>query len=169
MSGKTDKESKPFAVRNGWTLLRHPAFREPFEVLVTEVTQLRAADPEHWTDHPKSKLLRRIHDLIMDEIPANPDDPTFRLGNTMGRQNSHWRRAKFLGRFRLFFRFDSASKIIIYAWVNDENTLRKAGSKTDPYATFERRLSRGDPPGDWATLLASVPDDSEAEKERGKA
>ena len=32
-----------------------------------------------------------------------------------------------MGRFRLFFRFDSASKVIIYAWVNDENTLRKVG------------------------------------------
>jgi toxin YhaV len=82
----------------------------------------------------------------------------------MGRQHNHWRRAKFLGRFRLFFRFDTASKIIIYAWVNDENTLRKAGSKTDPYATFEKRLSRGDPPSDWATLRAGVSDDTAAEE-----
>ena len=33
-----------------------------------------------------------------------------------------------MGRFRLFFRFDSASRIAVYAWVNDENTMRKAGA-----------------------------------------
>ena len=160
MAGKTD-EKKTFAVCNGWTLLRHPAFREPFDALVAEVDQLASADTNGWTAHPKAKLLKRIRDLIMDEIPANQDDPAFRLGHTMGKQHSHWRRAKFLGRFRLFFRFDTASKVIIYAWVNDENTLRKAGSKTDPYATFEKRLSRGDPPGGWAELRASVPDEPE--------
>jgi toxin YhaV len=46
----------------------------------------------------------------------------------------HWRRAKIGRRFGLFFRFDSRSRIIIYAWVNDAQTLRFAGSeavKTD--------------------------------------
>lgn len=155
--GKDD--NKTFAVRNGWRLLRHPAFREPFDDLVAEVTALETTDPEGWIAHPKAKLLKRIRDLIMDEIPANPDDPAYRLGHTMGKQHGHWRRAKFLGRFRLFFRFDTASKVIIYTWVNDETTLRKAGSKTDPYATFEKRLGRGDPPGDWTQLRASVPDE----------
>ncbi len=156
MAAKTDR-TKTFAVCNGWTLLRHPAFREPFDGLVADVAALEAADPKGWTTHPKAKLLKRIRDLIIDEIPANPDDPAFRLGHTLGKQHGHWRRAKFLGRFRLFFRFDTASKVIIYAWVNDETTLRKAGAKTDPYATFEKRLGRGDPPGDWAALRASVP------------
>jgi toxin YhaV len=164
MSAPKAKKDRPFAVRNGWTLLRHPQFREPFDGLVAKVARLKAADPEGWSNHPKAKMLKRISDLIMDEIPANPDHPDFRLGNTMGKQNSHWRRAKFLGRFRLFYRFDTAAKIIIYVWVNDENTQRKAGSKTDPYAVFEKRLSRGDPPGGWAELRASVLDDPAAEE-----
>jgi toxin YhaV len=156
---KKEDKPTPFAVSNGWTLLRHPAFREPFDALVVEVAALEELDPKGWTTHPKAKLLKRIRDLMMEEIPAHPDDPAYRLGHTMGKQHGHWRRAKFLGRFRLFFRFDTASKVIIYAWVNDENTLRKAGSKTDPYTTFEKRLSRGDPPGDWAGLRASVPEE----------
>jgi len=65
-------------------------------------------------------------------------------------------RAKFLQRFRLFFRFDSASRIIIYAWVNDENTLRKAGSRSDPYTAFSRQLDDGDPPDDWDELLTEA-------------
>ena len=51
------------------------------------------------------------------------------LGNTLGPEHRHWRRAKFLGRFRLFFRYSSKDRVIIYAWVNDQNTLLKAGGR----------------------------------------
>ena len=61
-----------------------------------------------------------------------------------------------MGRFRLFFRFDSASRTIIYAWVNDENTLRKAGARSDPYAMFRHKLEMGNPPDDWRELLAEA-------------
>ena len=56
----------------------------------------------------------------------------------MGSAYRHWRRAKLGRRYRLFFRYDSKAKVIVYAWVNDEQTLRSAGSKSDPYAVFER-------------------------------
>ena len=61
-----------------------------------------------------------------------------------------------LGRFRLFFRFSTAHRAIIYAWLNDASTLRKAGAPTDPYTVFKRRLDAGDPPGDWDLLLAAA-------------
>ncbi|WP_246506000.1 type II toxin-antitoxin system YhaV family toxin [Mesorhizobium silamurunense] len=32
----------------------------------------------------------------------------------------------------MFFRFDSASKIILLAWVNDDDTMRAYGSRTVP-------------------------------------
>lgn len=154
----------PFAVRNGWVLLRHPAFRQPFDALIRDVTQLKVEDPETWTSHPKAKLLQRIRQLIEEEIPRNPDAPEYRLGNALGRARRHWRRAKFLGRFRLFFRFDTKSRMIVYAWVNDENTLRKAGANSDPYAVFGKRLRRGDPPDDWPSLVASTPGDPAPEQ-----
>jgi len=140
---------RPFAERNGWRLFRHAAFRVTVDTLAAEVERLAR-------QHPKAKLLRRIADLIEVEIPRNPNAPEYALGNTLGPTHRHWRRAKFMGRFRLFFRFDSASRIIIYAWVNDENTLRKAGARTDPYAVFRRRLEEGDPPDDWGALLADA-------------
>jgi len=62
-------------------------------------------------------------------------------------------RAKFLSRFRLFFRFSSAHKAILYAWVNDETTLRKEGSSSDPYSVFKKRLKEGNPPDDWEALF----------------
>lgn len=142
-----------FAERNGWKLLKHPAFGDPYQALLIEVEQLKATHPQDWQSHPKVKLLARIQALIYDEIPNNPNNAEYSQGNTLGATNRHWRRAKFLQRFRLFFRFDSKSRIIIYAWVNDENTLRKAGAKTDPYTVFEKRLKQKQPPSDWADLL----------------
>jgi len=38
---------------------------------------------------------------------------------------------KFGGRFRLFFRYDGRARLIVFAWVNDEQTLRKCGAKSD--------------------------------------
>lgn len=70
----------------------------------------------------------------------------------MGPDYRHWRRAKIGWRFRLFFRYDSRTKIIVYAWVNEEKTLRTTGGKNDPYAVFQKMLSRGNPPGDWNKL-----------------
>jgi toxin YhaV len=71
--------------------------------------------------------------LLKPIIPRDPNAPEFRQGNTLGRDNRHWFRAKFHQRYRLFYRFATKEKVIIYAWLNDEKTLRKAGSKTDPY------------------------------------
>ena len=51
------------------------------------------------------------------------------------------------------FRYDSAAKVIIYAWVNDVQSLRSAGSKTDPYIVFSKMLVRGCPPDDWEALV----------------
>ena len=146
----------PFAERNGWRLFRHAEFRRTLDGLAADVERLARRQPNDWQSHPKAKLLRRIVDLIEFEIPRDPNAPEYAQGNTLGPSHRHWRRAKFLGRFRLFFRFDSASRIIVYAWVNDEYTLRKAGARTDPYAGFRRRLDEGNPPDDWTTLLAEA-------------
>jgi len=141
---------------NGWTLLFHPAFQTRFESLISDVEALKSAGPDTWRNHPKAKLLERLRRIVFEEIPLDPDAQEYRQGNTLGESNRRWRRAKFLQRFRLFFRFDSASKIIVIVWVNDEKTLRKAGAKTDPYAIFARQLARGDPPSDWQALLAEA-------------
>lgn len=85
----------------------------------------------------------------MEAVSADPGRDEFRQGNTLGTAYRHWRRAKIGRRFRLFFRYDSRSKVIVYAWGNDENTLQSAGRKSDPYAVFEKMLGRGNPPDDW--------------------
>jgi toxin YhaV len=143
----------PAIERNGWKLYAHPAFSRQLEALISGVDALEKRQPKAYRGQPKTKLLKRILDLILVEVPRDPNAREFQLGNTLGPAYRHWCRAKFLGRFRLFFRFSSAHKAIIYAWVNDETTIRKAGAATDPYAVFTRRLQEGNPPGGWDDLL----------------
>jgi toxin YhaV len=69
------------------------------------------------------------------------------------RHGRHWFRAKFFGRFRLFFRYDSQARIIVYVWVNDARGLRQRGGKNDPYEVFRRMLASGNPPNQWAELV----------------
>jgi toxin YhaV len=89
----------------------------------------------------------------LEIIPNHPNAAEFRQGNTLGSDNRHWFRAKFHHQYRLFYRFSSQDKVIIYACVNDEDSLRKAGSTTDPYSIFRNRLASGNPPRDMAELM----------------
>jgi toxin YhaV len=140
---------------HGWTLLFHECLIGQLQKLSAAVARAKAQDPRGFESNANVKLFNALAHLILDTVPGDPNREEYRQGNTMGHAFRHWRRAKIGRRFRLFFRFDSQSKIIIYAWVNDDNTLRSAGSKNDPYAVFQKMLQRGHPPDDWAGLLAA--------------
>lgn len=146
-------QKPPFDVRNEWKLYRLPAFEDQLADLTAQVEALRKNNLAEAERHPKSKLLTRILEIILDEVPGDPTNKIYRQGATLGADYKDWSRAKFLGRFRLFFRFSSQQKMIIYCWINDENTLRKAGAKTDPYVVFAKMLKAGDPPNDWNDLV----------------
>jgi toxin YhaV len=124
------------------------------EKLTVQVEALQAKDPLRYKEQSATKLLATINRHIREIIPHDPNGTEFRQGNTLGADNRQWFRAKFHQRYRLFFRLSSQEKVIVYAWVNDENTLRKAGSKTDPYAVFRAMLNAGNPPTTMAELLA---------------
>jgi toxin YhaV len=136
----------------GWTILAHPLFLTQIEKLVV------AAESEH-SDltaqaGPNAKLLAHLLDLAFNRIPREPGNPAFRHGGTLGQNRKHWFRGKTgNGRYRLFYRFQSAAKIIVYAWVNDEQTLRSYGGTSDAYAVFARMLNTGNPPEDWHALV----------------
>jgi toxin YhaV len=139
---------------NSWTLYFHPLIRQQLEKLTAKVEALQAKDPAGYREQPATKLLATINRYIREIIPRDPNAAEFRQGNTLGADNRHWFRAKFHERYRLFYRFSSKEKVIVYVWVNDEGTLRKAGSKTDPYAIFRAMLDSGNPPATMARLLA---------------
>jgi toxin YhaV len=140
-------------VVNGWKFYVHPLFHSQLIRLTEQVEALARKNPATYKEEAASKLLATINRLIRQIIPRDPNGPEFRQGNTLGKDNRHWFRAKFHQRYRLFYRFATKEKVIIYAWLNDEKTLRKPGSKTDPYSVFRGMLEAGDPPGSIADLL----------------
>lgn len=144
---------------HGWTLLFHEGVTVQLRKLQEAARRAEQNDPHGFESNANVKLFRALSHLIMEAVPSDPARDEFRQGNTLGTAYRHWRRAKIGRRFRLFFRYDSKSKVIVYAWVNDENTLRSAGSKSDPYALFEKMLGRGNPPDDWDALIANARSD----------
>lgn len=143
-------------IRNGWTLLFHECLIEQLRKLEAAVAKARANDPEGSNANANVKLLNALAHLIFEAILSDPGRDEYRQGNTMGAEFRHWRRAKIGRRFRLFFRYDTKARVIIFAWVNDENTLRASGAKTDPYAVFQKMLKSGNPPDAWDKLQAAA-------------
>lgn len=141
--------------RHGWNLLFHECLSEQLQKLHAAAERARQQDPQGFASNANVRLFDALSRLIFEVVPSDPNRDEYRQGNTMGSAFRHWRRAKIGRRFRLFFRFDSKTRIIIFAWVNDENTLRASGSKNDPYAVFQRMLARGHPPDDWAALVSA--------------
>ena len=78
--------------------------------------------------------------LSMLEIANDPTSDKYLLGNTMGKEHRDWRRSKqyLPNRYRLFFKYFSKEFEIYYAWLNDENTLRKDGEKLIVIMFFNR-------------------------------
>lgn len=130
-----------------------PLFLDQVERVLAAIEQARAQGKPPGTSADE-KLLAAITYLVFDLIPGDPARADFRRGGTLGPKRKHWCRAKFgNGRFRLFFRYRTDARIIVYAWVNDTGTLRTYGSRTDAYAVFGRMLDRGSPPDAWDSLL----------------
>jgi toxin YhaV len=143
---------------NGWTIYAHPLFLDQLEGLIIAVEKARAKDPETYKKKRATKLLAAVLKVAFEDVPGDPTRDIYRQGDTLGDEHKHWFRAKFLQQFRLFFRYQqsAASKIIIFAWVNDDTTLRAYGSTMDAYTVFRKMLKNGRPPDDWEALLEAA-------------
>ncbi len=148
-------DREPLVV-NGWTILAHDLFLDQVEMLIADVERARQKDPEGYRQKNAAKRLAAIAKLAFEIIPGDPERDEYRQGDTLGPDRKHWLRAKFFQQYRLFFRYRKAEKIILYAWVNDTDTLRAYGAKTDAYAVFKKMLARDRPPDDWAALMAEA-------------
>ncbi|MEH3117901.1 MAG: type II toxin-antitoxin system YhaV family toxin [Methylorubrum populi] len=136
-------------VVDGWTIFAHPLLLDQLEKLTAVVEKARVKDPVGYGSAANAKLLAALRKLIFETVPGHPARPEYRQGSTLGEARKHWFRAKFgNGRFRLFFRYDGRAKVLVFAWVNDETTLRTYGSKTDAYRVFRGMLDDGNPPDD---------------------
>ena len=146
-------------IENGWALYAHPLFVSRLEDLTNTVERLVARDPDGFHRHPTYKLFDAVSTNILVNVPSDPAHACYRQGNKLGRDYKHWFRVKkqgMLPRYRLFFQFRSeAPKTIIYAWLNDEGSIRKDGDKHDVYAVFTAMLSSGRMPNSYSALIAA--------------
>ncbi len=111
-------------VISGWTVFAHPLFLAQLEALAQQVEVLKRKDPVGYVQKNASKRLAAIAKLAFEVIPQDPARPEYRQGSTLGDDHKHWFRDKFFQQYRLFFRYHAPSKILVFAWVNDENTKR---------------------------------------------
>lgn len=177
MTAGPARSGAPLVV-NGWSLYAHPLFLDQLEELIGQVEARKQRDPGTWRTKNCTKKLAAIFKLVTGLIPSDPGAPAFRQGGTLGDGRKHWFRAKFFQQYRLFYRFSSEAKIIVFvssqeiaqaphgldqrlmrqahqalAPVNDEDTLRAYGSRTDAYAVFKGMLDSGNPPDTLDALL----------------
>lgn len=141
---------------NGWAIYAHPCFLDQIEALVEEVDALKQKLPQEFHKKNAAKRLAAIAKLVLEVIPLDPENETYRQGETLGDNRKHWFRAKFFQQYRLFFRYHKASKIIVLGWVNDDETKRAYGSASDAYKAFAKMLTKKHPPDDWEDLLAQA-------------
>lgn len=139
-----------------WTIFAHPLFLDQLLALTLQVERLKQKDPIGFTRKNATKRLAAIAKLAFELIPQDPIRPEYREGNTLGEDHKHWFRAKFYQQYRLFFRYHTPSKVIVYAWINDQDTKRAYGSRDDAYRIFRKMLESGNPPDDWDRLLSEA-------------
>lgn len=111
-------------VIHGWTVFAHPLFLAQLEVLARQVDAFKQKDPVGYVKKNATKRLAAVTKLAFGVIPQDPARQEYRQGNTLGDDHKHWFRAKFFQRYRLFFRYHAQAKVIVLAWVNDEDTKR---------------------------------------------
>jgi toxin YhaV len=138
----SESEQQPLVI-NEWSIFAHDLFLAQVEELLTQVANLRLKYPQDYRKKNATKRLAAIAKLAFDVIPQDPTLPVYRQGTTLGDDYKHWFRAKFFQQYRLFFRYHQESKIIVYAWVNDEENKRAYDSNTDAYLVFKKMLERG--------------------------
>jgi len=139
---------------NGWSIYSHPLFLEQLQFLTDQVEALKQKDPKGYEKKNASKRLAAITKLAFEVIPQDPTRVEYRQGGTLGEDHKHWFRAKFFQQYRLFFRYHMPSKVIVFAWVNDDDTKRAYDSSKDAYLVFRKMLESGHPPNNWDQLLA---------------
>jgi len=141
---------------HGWTVFAHPLFMAQVEALAQEVEALKHKEPDGYVKKNATKRLAAIAKLAFDVIPQDPARAEYRQGATLGADRKHWFRAKFFQQYRLFFRYHAGAKMIVYAWVNDDDTKRAYESSDEAYRVFRKMLESGHPPDDWDQLLSQA-------------
>ena len=136
---------------NGWAIFFHPLFFAQWSDLVEEVKELKIKkEKSNFITHPSVKLLKAIDVGIKEKISIDPFASHFVLKKPLQKYG----RLKKMGlpnRYRLFFRAFKDKKIIIILWLGFP---RKEGDQKDCYQVFSKKISQGQFPDSFKSLLA---------------
>lgn len=77
-----------------WQKLWHPIFEDKYLALLTLVEREIEHSPDHFYETTLYKFFECVTDCIENRIFIDPTLPEFILGNTLGKDNRDWRRAK---------------------------------------------------------------------------
>lgn len=141
---------------NNYRIKIHSLFKADFLILIGEVQQLKnKLSREEYLEHPQVKWLTIIKKLIKERIPENPGHQDYFCanGSSVLKDYPNIRRKKIQERYRLFFVFSSNPAEIGYIWFNGEDTLRKYGSRKDPYNIMLTYLKNGSIPENSKDIL----------------
>ncbi len=119
----------------------HDFFAQRVDELKIHVRKLKDNLPrEEFLQNETVKLAARIRRATFEIIPEDPNRPEYLLH---GELRKYRRYKQGLQRYRLMFCFANNPPIIIYLYLNDQEHLRKAGDKKDPYEEFKQMLRKG--------------------------
>lgn len=125
--------------KTNFILKTHRFYSEPVNQLKVHIRSLKEKlSDKDYKSHPDVKFAKRLRDATETIIPSNPDLPDYRLHGDLKLFRSY---KKGMQRYRLFYCYSSKPPIIVYLYLNDKSTLRKEGSKTDPYYIFSHLLN----------------------------
>lgn len=123
-----------------YLLKYHELYYQRIQELKSRVKELKAQlTPEQFAQHEAVKLAVRVRDAEKEAA----DDPNRREYLLRDELRKFRRYKKGLGRYRIIFCFSSDPPIIIFLYLNTEQSQRKAGSGRDPYEEFKGLLRRG--------------------------
>ncbi len=142
-------------LRHGWNLLFHEGLIEQLQKLQAAARRAQAQDPQGFESNANVKLFNALAQLMLETVPSDPNRDEYRQGNNMGPAFRHWRRAKLGRRFRLFFRFDSKTRIIIFMAIKEAQTYFAERQERADLTEFDAVMARtgGEPPREGDRIL----------------
>src|SRR3569833_2422227 len=141
---------------HGWTVFAHPLFLAQIEALAQQVEAFKQQDPVGDVKKNAARRLAAVTKLALDIIPQDPARSEYRQGSTLGDEHKHWFRAKFFQQYRLFFRYHASSKMIVFACVNDDDSMRVYFCCYDAFRVFLKILNSCLPPYYCIQLLSEA-------------
>ncbi len=126
--------------KSNYLLKCHKFYADRIDSLKQEIKELKdSLTEEEFSKHPDVKFAARVRKATKEIIPEDPDRKEYQLHGDL---KKYRRYKQGLQRYRLFFAFSKKPPIILYLYLNDKSSLRKEGSKNDPYNVFSKLVDK---------------------------